>query len=88
MNDIKELKKEALKEVVGKSFEEAERIFKEKYSGFVIRCVWRDGQSLPVTKNLNNSRLNVGVQDGVVVDRYGYYTAADGNRYCQDAMWC
>ncbi len=52
------------RDVLGLRFEEAERLAKD--NACTVRMVQRDGQGLPVTKDLRFNRINVAVDDGVV----------------------
>jgi len=70
--DSKQLKAEAVKDIIGKTFEEAERIFLEKYPQFSIRYNRKDGQTVQGHKNIDHNRLNIAIQDGVVLGKYNY----------------
>jgi len=87
MSNTKEVKNQAIKDVVGKTWEEAQRIFTDKYPHFLLRCVWRDGQSFGGTKDLDTFRLNVGVKDGIVLDEYNHRTDETGCRFSSNARW-
>ena len=78
MSDHDELKKQAIKDVIGKSWEDAQQIFKEKYPSLSIRCNWKDGNFISSIKNLDWKRLNVGIQNGIVMEKYGHGVTHDG----------
>lgn len=86
MSDEKQQKDEALKEVVGKTWEQAQKIFKEKYPQFTIRYNWKDGESVSGTKDLRRNRLNVGLQNNIVFERYAEHDGPYGREYTK-AGW-
>lgn len=56
----------AAQEYIGLQVDEAEKRAKE--SGFAFRVVWIDGEALPVTEDYSESRINVAVEKGTVVE--------------------
>ena len=86
MSNEKQLKADALKDVVGKTWEEAELVFKEKYPGFSIRFNWKDGETVSGHKNINYNRLNVGLKDGIVLEKYAECIGPYGKEHMR-AEW-
>lgn len=60
----------AMKDVIGKTVAEAEAFFKQSYADFSIHVAWQDGQSFGGEKNIDWDRLNVGVENGVIVSEW------------------
>jgi hypothetical protein len=79
-------KEEAIQAVKGKSLSEATEIFEKSYPDFTIRVVYIDGKNLIVTKDLLHYRLNVGVEKGLLLEKFGHYTQ-DGINYHQQPDW-
>jgi hypothetical protein len=81
------LKQQALADILGKSWKEAEQIFKDKYPKFNIRYNWKEGESFIITKDIDDDRLTVGIENGVVVDKYNTRTDDQGRKFYWMAEW-
>lgn len=53
-------------EIVGMSLDEAESVCRE--NGVNVRVVHRDGESMPLSMDLNENRLNLTIMEGVVTN--------------------
>lgn len=62
--------REATKEVIGKSVAQAEEHFQKHFADFSIHVVWEDGMTFGGPKNIDWDRLNVGVENGIIVKEW------------------
>jgi hypothetical protein len=79
-------KAEAVKAVIGKTLSEAMDIIGKEYPEFTMRVVWIDGKSITVTKDRRMNRLNVGIQDEIILGEFGHHEC-DGVEYCLIPRW-
>jgi hypothetical protein len=82
-----ELRDQALEEVIGKTWEQAQQIFQQKYPDFQIRFDWKDGQTFPIHKDIRWTRLTVGIQNNIVMEKYNSHTDPHGSKVCFMAHW-
>lgn len=77
----------ALNDVLGKKWPDAERIFNEKYPQFTIRSNW-PCKVIFGRENINRNRLNIGVNsNNIVFQICGYQIVADGQFYGVKSDW-
>jgi hypothetical protein len=87
MNPTDKQKFLALTDIIGKTFENAQKIFQTKYPQFTIQCAYQNGQPCAIDKTINWNRLTIGIENDVVVDKYNIITDVNGNRNCCAAYW-
>lgn len=61
---------DATEAVVGLTVEAATKLFAEKYPNFTLHVTWQDNLSYGGEKNIDDDRLNVGVQDGIILAKW------------------
>jgi hypothetical protein len=87
--DEDKLRYQALLDILGKTLNEAQQIFQQKYPKFTIRCVCKDGQFCVKHQYepLNWNRLSIGIEKGIIVDKYNFCKDHNGYLNCCAAYW-
>jgi hypothetical protein len=80
------LKAKLSQEVVGKTIDEARVLF-NLHPGFTLNVTWEDGISFGSEKNIDPQRLQVGVEKGVIVDKWNIRTNQDGETVYTKMRW-
>lgn len=71
--------------IIGKTVVEATEIFKQE-PNFTVYVVWEDGKFNTVLKG-NKQRLQVGVENGKIVDTYQVIECGQKSTYPMDWNW-
>jgi len=64
-----------MKELIGKTFEEAKSIASSK--GYYLRIVWQDGVSFFGTCDWDESRIDIYVKNNIIINPKELYDAND-----------
>jgi hypothetical protein len=57
--------------LIGKPLGEAKQILKD--TGLMIRILKRNGKAFPPTSNIKENRLNVNLEDNIIIEIFGVY---------------